>query len=130
MKEGGRELTDAFRRFQEHYRFEAVFCNVEAGHEKGNVENKVGYHRINLLVPVPSFNRLEEYNQDLLKRCDQDASREHYRKEATIAELFVADKAALIVCDEWGYIPVDRTGAQLLFLFPGQSNRMRESGLT
>jgi DNA replication protein DnaC len=87
------------------------------------------------------------------------------------------DKVALIICDEWGYVPLDRTGAQLLFevvsecyerktliintniefsrwvnvfydeqmtgaildrilhhchllLFPGQSNRMRESGLT
>jgi DNA replication protein DnaC len=86
-------------------------------------------------------------------------------------------KAELLVCDEWGYVPLDRTGAQLLFevisecyerktliintniefsrwvnvfydeqmtgaildrvlhhchliLFPGQSNRMRESGLT
>jgi DNA replication protein DnaC len=85
-------------------------------------------------------------------------------------------KADLIICDEWGYIPLDRTGAQLLFevisecyerktlivntnlefskwvnvfydeqmtsaildrvlhhchllLFPGPSNRMRESGL-
>lgn len=82
----------------------------------------------------------------------------------------------LLICDEWGYVPLDRTGAQLLFeviaecyerkpliintniefsrwvnvfydeqmtgaildrvlhhchllLFPGQSNRMRESGL-
>jgi transposase len=96
MKEGVREMTDAFLRFQEHYRFAAVFCNVEAGHEKGNVENKVGYHRRNLLVPVPSFNSLEEYNRELLKRCDQDAAREHYRKGATLAELFVADKAALL----------------------------------
>jgi DNA replication protein DnaC len=24
-------------------------------------------------------------------------------------------KADLIICDEWGYIPLDRTGAQLLF---------------
>ena len=86
-------------------------------------------------------------------------------------------KAELIICDEWGYIPLDRTGAQLLFelisecyerktliintniefsrwvnvfydeqmtgaildrilhhchllLFPGPSNRMRESELT
>jgi DNA replication protein DnaC len=85
-------------------------------------------------------------------------------------------KAELLICDEWGYVPLDRTGAQLLFevisecyehntliintniefsrwvnvfydeqmtgaildrvlhhchllLFPGQSNRMRESGL-
>jgi DNA replication protein DnaC len=86
-------------------------------------------------------------------------------------------KAELLICDEWGYVPLDRTGAQLLFevisecyerktliintntefsrwvnvfydeqmtgaildrilhhchllLFPGQSNRMRESSLT
>jgi len=86
-------------------------------------------------------------------------------------------KAQLVICDEWGYVPLDRTGAQLLFevisqcyeqktliintniefsrwvnvfydeqmtgaildrvlhhchllLFPGPSNRMRESGLT
>jgi len=24
-------------------------------------------------------------------------------------------KADLIICDEWGYVPLDRTGAQLLF---------------
>ncbi|WP_028308154.1 IS21-like element helper ATPase IstB [Desulfitibacter alkalitolerans] len=86
-------------------------------------------------------------------------------------------KAELLICDEWGYVPLDRTGAQLLFevvsecyekksliintniefsrwvnvfydeqmtgaildrvlhhchllLFPGPSNRMRESSLT
>lgn len=86
-------------------------------------------------------------------------------------------KAELLICDEWGYVPLDRTGAQLLFevisecyerksliintniefsrwvnvfydeqmtgaildrvlhhchllLFPGPSNRMRESGLS
>jgi DNA replication protein DnaC len=86
-------------------------------------------------------------------------------------------KAELLICDEWGYVPLDKTGAQLLFevvsecyerktliintniefsrwvnvfydeqmtgaiidrvlhhchllLFPGPSNRMRESGLT
>ena len=86
-------------------------------------------------------------------------------------------KAELVICDEWGYVPIDRTGAQLLFevisecyerktliintniefsrwvnvfydeqmtgaildrvlhhchliLFPGPSNRMRESGLS
>lgn len=86
-------------------------------------------------------------------------------------------KADLLICDEWGYVPLDKTGAQLLFevisecyerktliintniefsrwvnvfydeqmtgaildrvlhhchllLFPGPSNRMRESGLS
>lgn len=96
LKDGGRTLTDDFLRFSEHYRFEAVFCNVEAGHEKGNVEGKVGYHRRNWLVPVPRFERLNEFNQELLKTCDLDGEREHYRKEATIAELYAADKAALL----------------------------------
>jgi transposase len=96
LKDGGRTLTDDFLRFSEHYGFEAVFCNVEAGHEKGNVESKVGYHRRNWLVPVPRFERLSEFNQGLLQTCDEDAEREHYRKESTIAELYVADKAALL----------------------------------
>ncbi|CAM4431565.1 Integrase catalytic domain-containing protein [Paenibacillus alkaliterrae] len=36
LKQGKRDLTNAFIRFAEHYRFEAAFCNVESGHEKGN----------------------------------------------------------------------------------------------
>ena len=96
MKDGGRALTEDFLRFQEHYRFEAVFCNVEAGHEKGNVEGKVGYHRRNLLVPIPRFTSLTEFNKELLKKCDLDAARDHYRKEATIAELYATDRAALL----------------------------------
>jgi transposase len=96
MKGGGRALSADFLRFQEHYRFEANFCNLDAGHEKGNVENKVGYHRRNLLVPVPRFSSLAEYNQELLERCDRDAIRDHYRKEGTIAGLYAADQAAFL----------------------------------
>jgi transposase len=96
LKDGGRALTDDFLRFSEHYRFEAVFCNVEAGHEKGNVESKVGYHRRNWLVPLPRFDSLTKFNGELLQKCDADAERDHYRKEATIAELYAADSAALL----------------------------------
>ena len=42
LKGGKRELSDAFLRFKEHHGFDAAFCNANAGHEKGNVENKVG----------------------------------------------------------------------------------------
>lgn len=96
LKDGGRTLTPGFLRFREQYRFEAVFCNVEAGHEKGSVESKVGYHRRNMLVPVPRFESLSEYNKEQLQKCEIDAEREHYRKEATIAELYAADKADLL----------------------------------
>ena len=67
LKEGKRDLCEPFLRFKEHHGFEAAFCNVNAGHEKGNVENKVGYHRRNLLVPVPRFEDLEQYNRELLR---------------------------------------------------------------
>ncbi|KXG74325.1 hypothetical protein AN619_24180 [Thermotalea metallivorans] len=70
--DGQRGLTDAFVRFKQHYGFEPVFCNPDAGHEKGNVEVKVGYHRCNLLVPVPQFERLEDYNREFLRKCTQD----------------------------------------------------------
>ncbi len=76
-----------------------------------------------------------------IEACKQGIETKFFRTAALVNQLSEAkksgmlstfmkklDKAALIVCDEWGYIPVDRTGAQLLF--PGQSNRMRESGLT
>ena len=100
------------------------------------------------------------------------------KKSGTLSKFMKQlSKAELIICDEWGYVPLDRTGAQLLFeiisecyerktliintniefsrwvnvfydeqmtgaildrvlhhchllLFPGPSNRMRESGLT
>lgn len=91
LKGGKRHLTDDFLRFQEHYGFEASFCNPSSGHEKGNVETKVGYHRRNLLVPLPRLDDVSDYNRALLLQCDELAQREHYRKEGTIARLYVED---------------------------------------
>ncbi len=93
---GQRRLTDRLRRFQEHFGFAVAFCNPAAGHEKGSVENKVGYHRRNFLVPVPCFDDLEAFNAELLRRCAQDHQREHYRKERLIGELFAEDQAVLL----------------------------------
>lgn len=91
IRGGKRETTERFDRFREHYRFHAVFMNPGEGHEKGNVENKVGYHRRNLLVPVPRFESLVDFNRVLLAKCDSDAEREHYRHNETLAELFLQD---------------------------------------
>ena len=95
LKGGERELCDGFIRFKEHYGFESAFCNPNAGHEKGNVENKVGYYRRNLLVPVPEIESLERYNEELLRMCDEDNRREHYRKDDSIETLHLDDKEAL-----------------------------------
>lgn len=78
IKGGGRNVTERFQRFCEHYRIKAVFMNPESGWEKGNVENKVGYLRRNELVPVPRFDSLADENKYLLDRCELDMQREHY----------------------------------------------------
>ena len=96
IKGGGRQVTDRFTRFYEHYRFKPVFMNPESGWEKGNVENKVGYLRRNQFVPVPQFPKLAEKNADLLLACDEDMRREHYDKGRMICDLFQEDKAALL----------------------------------
>lgn len=97
IRGGGRNVTERFQRFCEHYRFKPIFCNPESGNEKGNVENKVGYLRRNELVPVPHFEHLADENKLLLEHCDRDMDREHYEKESTfISELFQEDKNALL----------------------------------
>ena len=96
LKEGARTLTDRFLQFKAHFGFEAVFCNIGAGHEKGNVEAKVGYHRRNMLVPIPRFESISQFNSELLALCEEDGDREHYRKEDTHNFLFEKDKNSLL----------------------------------
>lgn len=98
IKGGGRNVTERFQRFCEHYRIKAVFMNPESGWEKENVENKVGYLRRNELVPVPRFDSLADENKYLLDRCELDMQREHYDDDSNrfISELFQEDKARLL----------------------------------
>ena len=91
-KRGERTLVEQLERFALHYRFEVNFCNPGRGHEKGNVENKVGYVRRNMFVPPPHFEDLEEYNNHLLELGDRDMQRLHYKKGETIAQLFAQEK--------------------------------------
>lgn len=89
---GERDLTKGFMRFMLHYGFNSNFCNPNSGNEKGSVENKVGYHRRNLFVPIPEFKDLKEYNKELLHRLDNDLERQHYKGLGLIKELFEEDK--------------------------------------
>lgn len=89
-------LTQLFKRFQAHFGFEVTFCNPESGHEKGNVENKVGYVRRNYFVPIPMAASLQEWNTELLELCNLDNAREHYKKGTPICDLFKADRQAML----------------------------------
>lgn len=91
-----RELTDMFQAFQWHYRFEPVFCNPGCGHEKGSVENKVGYVRRNFLSPIVVIDDYVAFNGELHRQLVEDMQRPHYEKQTSIAKLFEDDKAALL----------------------------------
>lgn len=84
--------TELFSRFRAHYGFQIRFCNPYAGHEKGNVENKVGTVRRGLFVPVPTYHDIEEYNRTLLDLHKKKASEVHYKKGIVISELFEEDR--------------------------------------
>jgi transposase len=93
---GKRKLTEMFMRFAMHHRFKAEFCNPDSPHEKGNVENKVGYLRRNYLLPPPKIEDLEAFNRNLLDLCMADLQREHYVKKEQISDLFAAEQEAMI----------------------------------
>jgi transposase len=95
-KQGQRDLTKGFERFMLHYGFLSNFCNPNSGHEKGHVENKVGYHRRNFLVPVPKFEDIRQYNQQLLQDCQANMNRGHYKRVKSIALLFETDRQSML----------------------------------
>lgn len=116
---GGTErvLSPGFSRFKLHYRFETDFCNPASGNEKGNVENKVGYGRRNMLVPVPTIEDFSTFNEELLALCDADHNRKHYRHKSQISALWAEEKRKLLVLPEYEYevfryesLSVNKTG--------------------
>ena len=98
-----RTLTDGFERFMAHYKFEAAFCNGAAGWEKGNVENKVGYERRNMFVPIPTILDFNQFNQSLFIACEKDARREHYAKKISIESLFQEDLQEMLTINPVAY---------------------------
>jgi len=101
LKGNKRELTKTFTAFKWHYRFKASFCNIGQGHEKGSVENKVGYVRRNWMSPPPVINDVAEFNHHLREEMAADRDRDHYEKKEPIAKLFEEDKEALL------YLPTE-----------------------
>lgn len=107
----GRRIGDViheaklFERMRAHYRFSVRFCNPESGHEKGNVENKIGYTRRNLFVPIPAFDDITEFNHRLLELHEIKAEEIHYKKLQPIKELFSVDKNALLALPAYPFDP-------------------------
>ncbi len=87
VKEGfGRHaiMQNNYKTFSAHYAFNAVFCNIASGNEKGLVENLVGFSRKNFLVPVPRVDTLNQLNEELLSHCEKYKAHEIPGREGSV----------------------------------------------
>ena len=82
----GEEVREAelFKRFRAHDNFSIRFCNPNSGYDKGHVETKVRYDRNNLFVPIPAYEEIVAYNQNLLAQHENKAKENHYKKQLPI----------------------------------------------
>ena len=88
-----RRLNEQFKRLMAHYPFQARFCNVESGHEKGRVENLVKLAQRDFLAGVPRFADFDALNAHLERCCREDLARPAPHSEKTRGELLEEERA-------------------------------------
>ena len=91
-----RKEQQEFIAFRSHHLFESNFCRPREAHEKGMVENLVGYARRNFLVPLPRVNSYEELNAILLERCRAVVGRQLRGRGQTVAEAWEEERSHLL----------------------------------
>jgi transposase len=97
LKGRNRVEQEAFKRFRAFYNFEARFCNVASGHEKGGVEGQVGYVRRNYMVPVPEGD-LASVNAQMQVQMEKEKDRVFERDgETKSQEVLAAEEKPLFL---------------------------------
>lgn len=87
---------EAFKAFRSHYLFASHFCNLGQAHEKGGVENDIGYAQRNFMAPLLRADSYPELNTMLRKKCQEDVQRRIRGKQAPVAELWEEEQAFLL----------------------------------
>jgi transposase len=87
-----RHEQQAFKEFRSYYLYESRYCTPGQPHEKGGVENDVGYAQRNFFSPFPEVDSFEELNTRLRQACLQDAQRRTRGQTELVAELWEKEK--------------------------------------
>ena len=90
-----RQQQERFILFRSHYLFESHFCTPGAGHEKGRVENGVGYVRRNFMTPLLEADTFDGLNEQLRQACLQDDHRRVDRQPQTIGQAWQKERPLL-----------------------------------
>lgn len=91
-----RKEQEAFIFFRSYHVFDSHFCTVGQAHEKGRVEDGVGFARRNFLVPLPEVESFEALNAHLLRACLADDQRQVDRQTMTIGEAWEMERPYLL----------------------------------
>jgi transposase len=83
--------------FRSHYGFDPFYCQagIDGAHEKGGVEQQVGWFRRNRLVPVPVVDSLAELNDQLRAWEQIDDGRRINERITTIGQDFATEAPLL-----------------------------------
>ncbi len=90
-----RQEQDSFIVFRSHYLFESHYCTPGAGHEKGRVEDGVGYARRNFMSPLLEADTFAQLNEQLQQACREDDERRVNRQPQTIAQAWQQEQPHL-----------------------------------
>jgi transposase len=91
-----RQEQQAFKEFRSYYLFESRYCTPSKAHEKGGVENDIGYAQRNFFSPIPEAGSFQELNAYLRQACQQDMQRRTRGQKQLVAELWQAEQAFLL----------------------------------
>ena len=91
-----RREQKVFKAYRSYYLFESNYCTRGQGHEKGGVENDIGYAQRNFMSPLPQVETYQELNEMLWERCLQDVERKIRGKSAPVAELWQEEQELLL----------------------------------
>jgi hypothetical protein len=91
-----RQEQQAFKVFRSYYLCASRYCTPTKAHEKGGVENDIGYAQRNFFSPIPEVASYQELNAVLRQACLQDAQRRTRGQKKLVAELWEEEKANLL----------------------------------
>jgi len=91
-----RQEQDAFKRFRSYYLFESNYCNPAQAHEKGGVENDVGYVQRNFMTPLLEVSSYEDLNARLWKACQENLHRRVRGQLAGVVDLLADERSQFL----------------------------------
>jgi transposase len=111
-----RDLNAAFKNFSEHYLFEASFCNVARGNEKGHVEGGVKWAQRSLMTPLPPWTDWLRFNERLERECRKALERPASTEGWSIGQKLEKERGQLR--------PIPTVAAQIGLPRPAQVNSL------